>query len=491
MIKIRNSIRMRLVVLIFLLIALVIGFCWLMNTLFLERVYMSEKKNTIYEAFRELDQAASDNSLYNGEFDGRLESGLSVEELSYLVISADGQQMISNIGSYDFMIDQLYRTMFTPGGRGQVLQRGENYSIELRSDNRSGAEYMLLWGTLSDGNTVLIRAAVENIRESARLANTILFIAGTAAIVIGFIAALIASGYFTRPIRTLTDLSKQMAGLDFDARYEPRKNPDEIDTLGVSMNELSGKLEQTIYDLKNANKELERDIRLRDENDAMRADFITNVSHELKTPLALIGGYAEGLKDAVNDDEESRKYYCDVIIDETAKMSHMVRDLLALNQMEYGKDSVDMHRFDIVPIIDGIVRSNMGLAEEAGITIKMSIGEKCDVWADELIAEQIVTNYISNAIHYCEGERIIEIALLHTDDKVRLSVHNTGQAISEESMPHIWEKFYKADKARSRSYGGSGIGLSIVKAAADSLQGECSAVNERDGVTFYFDFVAS
>ena len=515
---VKNSIRTRLVALIFMLIALVIVFCWLMNTLFLERIYLWEKEKAIKSGFNTLEAAAADGTLYEDDYDTKLESVMSAEGLTCLILSSDGSEIMSNAGSSRFMVDQLYRSLFMRDPHGVTLDKGENYAIERRSDNASGSEYLLLWGILSDGNVVLIRAAVESIKDSAKVSNMMLLVAGVVALVIGLAAAFVASGYFTGPIRRLTALSEQMAGLDFNARYEPREKPDEIDILGVSMNRLSERLEDTIHDLKNANMELERDIRLRDENDAMRQDFIAGVSHELKTPLALIGGYAEGLKDAVNDDEESRRYYCDVIIDETGKMSRMVKELLTLNQLEYGKGSVEMYRFDIVPVIDGVIRANKGLTDEAGIRVSLSLPEgsrmgngldvrtagvdtdiaagdgvmeRCDVWGDELLAEQIITNYFTNAIHYCEGKKEIRVSLKYIGDSVRFAVYNTGNPIPEESLPHIWEKFYKADKARSRSYGGSGIGLSIVKAAAETLGKECGVHNEEEGVTFWFDFSRS
>ena len=169
---------------------------------------------------------------------------------------------------------------------------------------------------------------------------------------------LISRGIST-PILELTDISKRMTELDFEAKFSPRrKHQNEIDELGEHFNRLSNTLETTISELKSANNELKQDIQKKTEIDEMRKDFLSNVSHELKTPLALIQGYAEGLKEYINDDAESRDFYCEVIMDEADKMNQMVKKLLTLNQLEFGNEIVKMERFDVTELINGVVNSS-------------------------------------------------------------------------------------------------------------------------------------
>ena len=130
-----------------------------------------------------------------------------------------------------------------------------------------------------------------------------------------------------------------MTELDFEAKYQPgRRYHNEVDELGEYMNVMSTTLEHTISELKSANNQLQIDIDKKTQIDEMRKEFLSNVSHELKTPLALIQGYAEGLKECINDDAESREFYCDVIMDEASKMNQMVKNLLTLNQLEFGSN---------------------------------------------------------------------------------------------------------------------------------------------------------
>ena len=252
------------------------------------------------------------------------------------------------------------------------------------------------------------------------------------------------------------------------------------------MNRLSETLENTISELKSANNELQQDIEKKIQIDEMRKEFLSNVSHELKTPLALIQGYAEGLKECINDDEESREFYCEVIMDEADKMNQMVKKLLTLNQLEFGNDAIVMERFNITELIQGVIHAQQIMIGQNQIRVEFS-EEPLYVWADEFKVEEVVTNYLSNAIHYAMNEKIIRITYERKEKCVRVKVFNTGNNIPEDELERIWVKFYKVDKARTREYGGSGIGLSIVKAIMESFNQKCGVVNHENGVEFWFE----
>ena len=242
----------------------------------------------------------------------------------------------------------------------------------------------------------------------------------------------------------LADISKRMTSLDFDAKFEAR-GENEIDVLGTHMNQLSETLEYTISELKTANNELRRDIEQKEKLDEMRKEFLANVSHELKTPLALIQGYAEGLKEGINDDPDSKEYYCEVIVDEAQKMNTMVKKLLTLNEMEFGQETISMERFNVAELIEGVAQSYMLLIKQKEGKLRMKISAPLYVWSDELKIEEVLTNYISNACNHLEGDRIIEIKAEEKEGKTRISVFNTGKQIPEDELTRIWDKFYKVD----------------------------------------------
>ena len=174
-------------------------------------------------------------------------------------------------------------------------------------------------------------------------------------------------------------------------------------------------------------------------------------------------------------------------MDETGKMNRMVKKLLTLNQLEFGNDVVEMDRFDMTELIQGVINASAILAAQQGITINFYQNGPVYVWGDEFKVEEVITNYISNAMNHAEGEKRIDVRYSIHGENVRISVFNTGKPIPEEDLDKIWIKFYKVDKARTREYGGSGIGLSIVKAIMDSFHKQCGAVNHTDGVEFWME----
>ena len=250
---------------------------------------------------------------------------------------------------------------------------------------------------------------------------------------------------------------------------------------------MSEALESTISELKVANVKLKQDIEKKEKIDEMKSEFMSNVSHELKTPISIIQGYAEGLVEGISDDKESRDYYCSVILDEANKMNTMVKRLLTLNEIESGGDNVNMERFDIVTMIKNRIQATELLLKQNDINIIFDEKMPIYVWGDEFKAEEVFTNYLSNAITHCTGEKRINVITQKKDDRIRVSVFNTGERIPEESIEHLFEKFYKIDKARTREYGGSGIGLSIVKAIQDSIGQGYGVINRNDGVEFWFE----
>ena len=368
-----------------------------------------------------------------------------------------------------------------------IMTQTDLYTLQKVYDNRLGDDYYELFGTLSNGDSIMLRMALQGIKDNVSISNTFITYVGIGILIIGVIAAYIFSSYITKPIQQLSDIAERMSNLDFDVKYHG-KDKSEIGVLGNSMNNMSKKLEENISQLKSANKELQRDIDRKVKMEEVRTEFLSNVSHELKTPIALIQGYAEGLKEGISDDPESMDFYCDVIIDEAGKMNNMVKKLLTLNQIEFGNEELVMERFDIIELITSIVNANELRASQKGIQIEFNQrDEHIDVWSDEYKIEEVVTNYITNAINHCDFENRIEVSVERIGDDVRVHVFNTGKNIPEEDIPNIWQKFYKVDKARTREYGGNGIGLSIVKAIMDSYGKGFGVINKSNGVEFWFD----
>lgn len=489
----KGSLTRELVCIIVALVAGTILLCYILNASLIERYYISNKQNTLLDGFKVIDEASAEGKLNSPSFDVTFDNLCANGNINVLIINSDQTIVRSSANGAQVMLMEFMNILFDVNPENSVvLERQNNYSVLRQRDVRLNSEYLVLYGSLQNGNLILMRSALASIRESADISNRFLAIAGFFAVIISTVITFFVSKGITNPIRELGVISEKMTRLDFDAKYvRNRKHKNEIDELGEHVNHLSDTLEKTISELKSANIALQRDIEEKIQIDEMRQEFLSNVSHELKTPLAVISGYAEGLAECVNDDPESRNYYCEVILDETEKMTRMVKQLLTLNQLESGREKLQVQRFDLTELIRGVLQKVSILVEQNEIVLVFLENEPMYVWGDEFKIEEVLTNYISNAIHHAAGEKRIQIFYTRKEVCVRVHVYNTGETIPEEALQEIWTKFYKVDKARTREYGGSGIGLSIVKAIMQSHKQEFGVENREDGVEFWFELDSS
>ncbi|MGN0132691.1 MAG: histidine kinase dimerization/phospho-acceptor domain-containing protein [Lachnospiraceae bacterium] len=488
--KMKHSIKNQLLLVVLSIVIGTILLCWFLNNGFLGRYYIQNKQLVLKKAYQNINEATSNGSIQSEEFENELQRLCGIFNISVIVIDADSKLVQSAGTDSDIMMRYLLDRVFVENsGNYELVEQNEHYILEIAHGARNGMTYIEMWGTLDNGNLFMTRSVMESIHESVQISNRFLAYVAVLALLVSGIVVVIITKHFTTPIVSLTEISKRMADLDFEARYTGTEK-NEIGVLGQHMNQLSEKLENTISELKTANNELQKDIEKKEQIDEMRKEFLSNVSHELKTPLALIMGYAEGLKEEINQDPESREFYCDVIIDEANKMNNMVKKLLTLNQLESGNEIVTMERFDIMELIANYLTSAEILIQQSGASVIFDEKEPCYVWGDEFKVEEVFMNYFSNALNYIKNEKKIIVRLIRKENLVRVCVFNTGDPIPEESIPHLYEKFYKVDKARTREYGGSGVGLSIVKAIMDSMHQQYGVINHEDGVEFWFELAA-
>ena len=490
--RVRFPLRWQYTLLFASVMAAVIFLSILSFTCFLPRFYEKEKIKVIRSAYDEL-VSAYDNALLDDGGDylrERLDDLSMSNDISVVMI--DNESVIS----YSSRSGERDLEMVLIGIILGIDRKYEEYTVIESTDDyclyritERGSTFLEMFGKVGEDHSFLIRTPIESIETSAYYASRFYLYIGLIGIITGSLIIYFISRKISSPILKLSDISARMVDLDFEARYEGSEK-NEIGLLGNNMNTLSDSLEESISGLKTANNELQRDIEKKNLAAKEHSEFISNVSHELKTPIALIQGYAEGLKEGISDDKESRDYYIDVILDESDKMNRMVRDLLNLERLESGENVIEMERFDIYEVISNYLETARKLAEDAGAEIIFEENSGNYVWGDPYMAETVFSNYFSNAVHYCRETstgKYIRISFENRGKILRVSVFNTGDPISGDVMPRIWDKFYKADKARTREYGGSGVGLSIVKAAQRSIGMEYGADNTEDGVVFWFE----
>lgn len=488
----KHSIRKQFAVIFIGMMAATVALCWLLNSVFLETYYTKEKEKNLLEVYNLINQAAVDGSFDSEEFFHiTLPNLCGRYNIDGLVVDIRSQELKAFGTDLEQSKFQLWDNLFFLDRQqsGYLLETGQ-YRMTVVTDKRTNTEYLELWGNLDSGDVFLLRTALEGIRDSVKISNRFLAYIGALATLASGVVIWLLTKKYTEPIMELVKISEGVANLDFNAKYTGKVN-NEIGILGANINHMSSELEKTISELKTANNELMNDIQKKIQLEEMRTEFLSNVSHELKTPIALIQGYAEGLKDGIQEDAEERDFYCSVIVDEAQKMNQMVKKLLNLNQLEFGNDPVTLERFDIRMLIDNYLQAADILARQNETIVEFPAGEPVFVWADEFKTEEVFTNFYTNALNHVErdeeGIKRVCITLKKQENVVRVEVFNTGKPIPEESLPRIWDKFYKVDKARTRAYGGSGVGLSIVKAIMESMNQRYGVENLKEGVLFWFE----
>ena len=486
-----RSVRVKLFITLSLVILGIITFLILVNNFVFGRFYLYSKRQALKSVYLTVNEYY--NTDENGDLSTELEQAAIKNNFDILIrdnqnvnVFTSNKDFFSTLGQMNEMTNKLNI------GEGEIIEKNDAFSIRKMRDSKNGVTYVLLSATLDNGYLLYIRIPINSIQESVKISNNFLYLMAGFAILIAAVIVSYVSRKFTDPILELNAIAKKMANLDFSHKYRITDADDEINNLGKSINMMSDKLEGTIKQLRNTNIELEKDIEEKSKLDEMRKSFISDVSHELKTPIALIQGYSEGLLENVNNDEESRKFYAEVILDETNKMDKLVKQLLELMKLEYGKREFNDTKFDVVEVEKEVVRKSKVMLEEKNAKIEFESPEEINVFADDFYIEQVITNYMTNAIKHVEevnGEKIIKI----TNDvdikkkRVRVKVFNTGEKIPEEHMNRIWNRFYKADESRHREDGGTGIGLAFVKAIMSNYDNKYGVKNLENGVEFYFE----
>ncbi|MFE6704381.1 sensor histidine kinase [Bacillus thuringiensis] len=307
------------------------------------------------------------------------------------------------------------------------------------------------------------------------------------ALIIVFLVIILLSFYYSKiivkPLIKINRVTKKMANFDFSEKL-PVTADDEIGGLSGSINTLSVNLKDRIDRLNVANTKLQQDIERERQLEKTRKEFISGVSHELKTPLSVIRSFAEGIKDGVSKDTS---YYTDVILEETENMNRLIVEMLELAKLESGTYKLDMTTFSIGELTQQVYTKLLFSMEEKHLQVNVDADPSILVTANRSRIEQVVVNLLSNAIRYTPDGEKIQVSIIEAEDTVKVEIENTGNPIPEESLEKIWDRFYRLDASRSRHTGGTGLGLSIVKNILDLHHAEYGVYNTTNSVVFYFN----
>ncbi len=512
----KSSIRSKLFLLVYGLILAFIAGLILLNNSFLENYYIKSRKASLIEAFYEIKDydIETDDFEYNiqeieedynlniqvlqqinefdpeyvwGGFDDPPNIYIRLYGLSHNVSNPIITKIIYDFNEGNFEEDSNYAEevdIINNEYTAYLVDIQSEFNINNQDSNLIG----LCVSSPQEGEGdifYLLTISFQSIASSIKIFNSFTIFVGFFFMVLAFVTMFFISYTFTNPILQINKIAKEITNLNFKNKVDI-KSDDEFGDLGKSINKMSEQLEKNISDLQKTNDKLAKEILQKNDIDQMRRDFIASASHELKTPLSMILGYTEALK--LSDlDQNTREEYIHIILDETEKMNKLVKDLLELSQIESGKIDLNFKDFKINDLIEDSISLFSLKFDELDVNLEVeSINRLVNSDYDQL--QTVLTNFISNAINYVDENKIIKVkAKLNQNNSVRVSVFNSGPKISESEITQIWDSFYKVDKARTRSYGGQGLGLSICKTSLELLGYDYGVLNKDNGVEFYFE----
>jgi len=465
-----ESVRVKLFVTISTIIILIIVFLVIVNNLVLGQFYIYSKRQALKSVYETV------NDYYQNPQSQDLETQLekiAIQNNFDILLKNDKNVSIytSNKDFYSTLGQMNEMTLKFKVGMGEIIEESDQYVIKKIKDNNNGVTYVLLSAKLDNGYQLYIRIPINAIQESVKISNNFLYLMAGMTILISAVIVSYVSRRFTYPILELNDIAKRMSNLDFSQKYRITDVGDEINNLGKSINAMSTTLEKTIKQLRKTNLELEKDIEEKSKIDEMRKSFISDVSHELKTPITSIMGYADTLLEGEYDKETQDKFL-NVIATEARRMAKLVTDLLTLSRYDNNKKSTQKELFDLGDLVKKCQdKLAIEIKKKEHIVNSFVTADVPPVYADKYDIERVVLNILTNSIKYTPngGEIKIYVGFVYNDAYIK--IFDNGIGIPEEDLTRIFERFYRVDKARTREMGGTGLGLSIAKEILDKNGG--------------------
>lgn len=429
------------------------------------------------------------------KFLDRLEDVEKKYDSNIEIYSSDGRFIYSSIAFIDSLpakldsapkIDDKFKLEYETK-EGEISTGSRGFLIRTYKSEALEVEFLECYSFLPGGERLEVCMQVSQVSATAKIDFIASVVLIMASLIIALLIITIYISRFGKPIRNMCDITDKMAKLDFSKKCPPT-SLEELTQLSDSINQMSESLDTALSDLQAKNEKLLLDIENERTIDNLRQTFISGISHELKTPIAIIQGYAEGAKmfyEAGN--AEMADQYCSTIMDEATRMNNMIMKLLEITKYDSGAYEPNREDFSVRGLAEDWIIRNESIIAEKDVTVVDLVPEEFIGNGDTVILASVVNNYMSNALSHVDGERRIEVSAHEEDGRYRVNIFNTGKPIAEKDIDKIWTSFYRADKSLSRSQGRFGLGLAIVS-SIQKLHGEkCGVENRENGVSFWFD----
>ena len=443
-----SSIRNKLFFLIASVITMIMFFMVAFNEVYFEKYFLKIKKNQLFYLANEIKDPRSLIDLS------------AIEKKNNIKIYIINERYLNDI---DVSLSKEDMT--------ELFENPKKFVFRLTDTSFSLDKELTIITSYNKNQLLIISTPFSSVKEPVNIITSFHLKIVLTALVLGYVLSIILSRIITASIIDMGETDKRVAKLDFSQEFKSYSK-DEIGILGENLNIMSAQLKDSI-------EKLQEDIEKERKIDKMRKEFISSVSHELKTPIAIINNYCEGLKEGIADDKETADFYLDVIMEETENMNKLVQSLLFLSRAERGFITFNSERFNIKEIVENEVKRAENLNTEdkkviVDIKDKFFVGDK-----EQLTA--VIKNLVENSFKYVEPEGEIIIK----SENNRFTIGNTSH-ISEKEIENIWLPFYRADKARDRKLG-TGLGLAIVKEILESHKLKYGVYKEDDKIIFWFE----
>lgn len=483
-----SSLRRNLILLSVGVLVLYYVLVFLFSALFMEPYYLHKVENELINAYQTLNQ--------EGEYSLETVSSLEKSNLSIVIADLETDEILYNSREEKrFMHDMTDRVL--PFIKENARNSGTGYNLisdELHQHTASGADYTsgkrVILGGVTDRYVIEISTSYASISQATEISMQFSLIVGLMVMILAILAFSRMSSMVVEPISQITSIANQIAHLDFSQKCNVHMGG-EIGDMAQSVNTMSDFMQDYIAQLQQANEQLKYDIQQKKEQEEARKNLVANLSHDLKTPIGLIAGYADGLRGGMAKTDDEVREYCDVICDESDRMMTMIQRMMELFRLESGTVQLEPEEFDLYDLLSYEAEIFAIEIERSGIDFTTDFSDRLYVTTDYFSAEQVVTNYMQNAISHISGGNKISLTVRPQGNYYRVSVFNSAPPIPEEELPRIWDSFYRLDKSRKRSHRESGLGLSIVKSNMELLGGGFGVENVPEGVVFWADFPRS
>ena len=469
-----TSIRARFTVVAMALLVLFVGLMLASNSLLLEPYYVLRTRASFLSAYR---QALSDGASSPELLAETLRSLGADTGYKLMVTDREGWLLASSVPEY-----QQGARLSLPKDQGEYFLEHRREFDEGRisygalDKGARGQSVVQLVGRLDERSYIVITQPLEQLRASARVANSFSLIIGALMMAVGSFAVLLLSRRVTRPILEITGIASAIAHLDFSRRYRGRGR-DELGLLGESINTISERLSGTISELRSANDQLRIEMQL-------HKRFLASVSHEFKTPVGLIRGYAESLALGMLDSPKDREDVAGIIVRESDRLAALVNDIMYVMRMDSRALPLEIAELDVGALLREAAERFAAEAGKRRAALQVDSREGLRVRADEKRIKQVLGNLLSNAVRHVSEDGVIRLTGTEDGTTIRLEVFNSGPQIPEAHLGRLFEPFYRVEEDRSRDRGGSGLGLSIVRAIVSAHGGSCAVHNSEGGVLF-------